>query len=374
MASLTLRRGTELQVTAGGNVSRKIAVAVVGLGIGSDHITEAYVKHRDKFGLVRICDTNPALLERARKEFGARESCTDFAEVLADPDVEVVDICTPPFTHHQMILQSLAAGKSVICEKPLVGSLKDVDEIIREEGRSARRVMPIFQMRYGTGIAQARALIESGIIGKPQIASIETMWNRPPEYYQVPWRAKWKTELGGVLTSQAIHAHDLLTHLMGPVRSVFARTDNRQYDMEIEDTLSATALLESGVPASMTATVASADEITRLRLVFEHVTMESDHSPYNPGGAPWRILARKDSIVGDVGRIVSETKEYEHGFSGQLLEYYDTFIENTQPPVTLHDARASIELATAMHFSSRTGSEVVLPIGKQHPYYSGWAL
>jgi hypothetical protein len=144
--------------------------------------------------------------------------------------------------------------------------------------------------------------------------------------------------------------------------------------MEIEDTLSATVLLESGVPASLTATVASADEITRLRLVFEHVTMESDHSPYNPGGAPWRILVRKDSIVGDVERIVAGVKEQEHCFSGQLLEYYGTITKNIRPPITLHDARASIELATAMHFSSRTGSVVVLPIGKQHPYYSGWAL
>jgi predicted dehydrogenase len=355
-------------------MSRKIAVAVVGLGIGTDHIAEAYARHRDKFELVRICDTNAEILHKVQEQFGVKKSCSDFAEVLADPDVEVVDICTPPFTHYAMIMQSLAAGKSVICEKPLVGSLKEVDEIIREEQRSPGRVMPIFQMRYGTGIAQTRALIASGIIGRPQIATIETMWNRPPEYYQVPWRAKWKTELGGVLTSQAIHAHDLLTHLLGPVRSVFARTDNRQYDMEIEDTLSATVLLTSGVPASLTATVAAADEITRLRLVFEHVTMESDHSPYNPGGAPWTILVRKESIVDEVNRIVASVGEKEHCFSGQMLAYYDTVIEDTEPPVTLQDARASIELATAMHFSSRTASEVVFPIGKQHPYYTGWAL
>lgn len=354
-------------------MTRKIGVAVVGLGIGRDHIMEAYARHTDKFDLVAICDTNPALLNAIGDEFGVRRRTESFADLLSMAGVDVIDICSPPFTHFGMIRDALAAGKSAICEKPLVGSMYEVDEIIRLEREAAGHVMPIFQMRWGTGMSQARALIQSGIIGRPQVGTIETMWDRPPEYYEVSWRAKWKTELGGVLTSQAIHAHDLLTFLMGPIQSVFARTDTRLYDMEIEDTLSATVLMASGAPVSLTATNASAGEITRIRLVYEHVTMESDHSPYNPGGAPWTFTCRKPEIADQVDAIIRSVGTVEHTFSGQMLAYHAALMNGTELPMTLADARRSIELASALHYSSRTATEVVLPLGKQHPYYRSWA-
>ncbi len=355
-------------------MNKRLSVAVVGLGIGKSHIREAYRKHVDKFDISAICDVNPDTLKSVGDSFGIEKRLTSFEDVLADPATEIVDICTPPFTHYDMIVQALDAGKSVICEKPLVGSLREVDHLIERERKGPGRVMPIFQFRYGTGAAQARALIQSGIVGRPQVATVETMWNRAPSYYQVPWRAKWKTELGGVLTSQAIHAHDLLSHLLGPVRSVFARTDTRQYDMEIEDTATINALLDNAMLVSMTATVSAAEETTRLRLIFENVTLESGHSPYNPGGAPWTILVRRPELQAEVDQILVAVGVHEDRFSGQMLRYYDAVHSGAPLPVTLHEGRASIELATAIHYSARTHTEVTLPIGRQHPYYGGWAI
>ena len=71
--------------------------------------------------------------------------------LCARDDVDVVDLCTPPYLHVPQILQTLRAGKHVICEKPLGGSLADVDRVAAAEKRSGRRVMPIFQYRFGHG-------------------------------------------------------------------------------------------------------------------------------------------------------------------------------------------------------------------------------
>ena len=97
----------------------------------------------------------------------------------------------------------------MVCEKPLTGSLADCDAIIAAEKGAKGVLMPIFQYRYGDGIEKAKRIIDAGIAGKPYAGSVETFWKRTPDYYAVPWRGKWATELGGVLVTHALHLHDM---------------------------------------------------------------------------------------------------------------------------------------------------------------------
>ena len=106
-----------------------------------------------------------------------------------------------------------------------------------------------------------------------------------------------ETELGGVLLTHAIHAHDLLTWLMGPVASVFARTATRVNPIEVEDCAVASLVLQSGALASLAATLGSQREISRLRLCFEHVTFESSLAPYAPGDDPWQIIPASEAAA-----------------------------------------------------------------------------
>ena len=151
--------------------------------------------------------------------------------------------------------------------------------------------MPVFQYRFGDGIEQAKAIIDAGIAGKPFMGTVETLWRRDAPYYAVPWRGKWATELGGVLMGHAIHPHDLFTYLMGDIERVFGRVATRVNPIEVEDTISASLVMKSGALASFTATLGSADDMTRIRLAFENVTFESDHAAYNPGDKLWKIHA-----------------------------------------------------------------------------------
>src|SRR6185437_14031088 len=103
---------------------------------------------------------------------------TSLSALCAMYELDVIDICTPPHLHFEQVQQVLAAGKHAICEKPLVGSLKAVDELIAAEAQSGRRVMPIFQYRFGHGLQKLKFLIEAGLAGPAYLSTVETAWRR----------------------------------------------------------------------------------------------------------------------------------------------------------------------------------------------------
>src|SRR5205807_6569930 len=123
-----------------------------------------------------------------------------------------------------------------------------------------------------------------------QSATGDNAGKRTPEHYETPWRGRWETERGGVLLMHAIHSHDLMTWLMGPIASVFARTATRVNPIEVEDCAVASLVMASGALASLAATLGSHKEISRLRFCFENVTFESSQAPYAPGDDPWEIF------------------------------------------------------------------------------------
>ncbi len=322
--------------------------------------------------MLTLCDLDSERLGKVGQEFAVPRLTTSFEEVLAMADVDIVDICTPPKLHVPQILAALAAGKEVVCEKPLAGSLAEVDKVIAAEKGAIGRVMPIFQYRYGDGVAKARRILEAGIAGKPYLATVETHWKRTPAYYQVPWRGRWETELGGVLVSQAIHAHDMLTYLMGPIASVFARTATRVNAIEVEDCVAASLEMESGALASLSCTLGSAREISRLRFCFEHVTFESVLEPYAPGNGPWQIIPASPEIERRIEAALAGWSFVEPRFHSQLGRYHDALESKAELPVVLADARRSLELVTALYHSAETAAPVRLPLGPEHAKYRNW--
>jgi predicted dehydrogenase len=287
-------------------------------------------------------------------------------------DVDIVDICTPATLHFEQILAALAAGKEVVCEKPLVVSLAEIDRVIEAEQAAPGKVMPIFQYRYGNGVQRAKRLIDAGITGKPYLANVETAWKRTPKYYETPWRGRWETERGGVLLMHAIHSHDLMTWLMGPIASVFARTATRVNPIEVEDCAVASLAMQSGALVSLAATLGSHREISRLRLCFEHLTFESSEMPYAPGDDPWNIIPASREAEGRIAKALAGYRSMPSRYAGQLGAYHAALMGGGALPVALADARASLELATALYHSAATGAAVTLPIAVDHPSYNGW--
>ncbi|TCR83856.1 Gfo/Idh/MocA family oxidoreductase [Rhizobium sp. BK376] len=347
-------------------------VAVIGLGIGRSHIVEGYLPHPDRFEVAILCDLNDERLNAVGNEFGIKGRTKDFAEVLRMPDIDIIDICTPPGSHFELILQALASGKHVVCEKPLVGSLADVDAVMEAEKTARGVLMPIFQYRYGDGVQKAKRIIDAGIAGKPYVATSETHWLRTAEYYAVPWRGKWATELGGVLMTHSIHLHDMLTYLMGPIAGLFGRVATRVNDIEVEDCASASLLMENGALATISATLGSTSQISRLRLCFENVLFESNHEPYSPGQDPWTIVPANDEIAARIDAVLKDWTPVPIRFETQMTLFHDALVSSGPLPVTTVDARRALELVTAFYESSETRTEVRFPVGPESRKYKSW--
>ena len=352
-------------------MTKKLRIGVVGGGIGRHHI-QAFQSLPEQFEVLAIGDIDEAKARTLAETYHIPRIATNLTNLCQMDELDVIDICTPPYLHYSQVQQALAAGKHVICEKPHAGSLKEIDELIALEAESGKRIMPIFQYRFGHGLQKLKLLLETGIAGRAYLTTVETAWRRRPEYYAVPWRGKWDTELGGVLVSLAIHAHDMMYYVLGPAKSVFARTKTLVNSIEIEDCLSASLEMADGSLASLSVTAGSVAEISRHRFCFSNLTAESNTEPYLNSRDPWTFTGDSPEIQAKIDKTLAQFQPLPEGFAGQFYRYHHALHHPTEFPVTLADARAALELITALYHSAETGQVVDLPIGKDHPKYAGW--
>ena len=352
-------------------MNEQLNVGVVGVGIGRLHI-RAFRNLPDRFIVKAVCDSDEARAHEAAQVFGIERVVTRFDDLCAMPDLDVIDICTPSYLHSAQTRQALAAGKHVICEKPVAASLQEVDDLIQFETRSGRQVMPIYQFRFGHGIQKLKRLIDAGLNGQAYLTTVETAWRRRTDYYAVPWRGKWATELGGALVTLAIHAHDILYYVLGPASNVFARVSTAVNPIETEDCASASLHMADGSLASLSVTTGSAVQISRHRFCFQDLTAESNVEPYRNTSDPWTFVGDTPEIDTQIKAVLATFRPLPEGHEGQFFRFHQALQAGDELPVTLHDARASVELITAMYYSAETGQAVDLPIQRDHPHYQNW--
>lgn len=352
-------------------MSNKLKVAVVGLGAGQNHI-HAYLSLPEEFELTAICDIDEVKGRSVAEKFNIQHFYTNIDDLCHMKELDAISICTPSHLHTSQTKQVLSCGKHVICEKPVSGSLKEVDELILAEAKSGKRVMPIFQYRFGHGIQKLKLLVAERVAGRAYLTTIETAWRRRSDYYAVPWRGKWKTELGGPIVTLAIHACDMLHYILGPSKEVFARAETLVNPIETEDCVSAALKMGDGSLASLSITTGSVAEISRHRFCFSGLSAESNTEPYNNGTDPWIFTPDTPEKGKQIDAVLSRFIPLPERYTGQFYRFYEA-LQNDQPlPVTLADARASIELITALYDSIQTGHPVTLPIKKNHKKYAGW--
>lgn len=336
-----------------------LGVAVVGLGVGRAHLW-AWRRLPAHFRVAAVCDHDAARLAATAERFPAALAVDDLDGLIGRDGIDVVDLCTPPALHLDQIARVLRAGQHVVCEKPLVGSVEEVDVLLGLERASGRRVMPIFQYRFGRGLQKLRHLVDAGVTGPLHTATVEVSWRRRADYYAAPWRGTKAGELGGVLLTHAVHALDMMTFVAGPVTSVSARVATRVNDVETEDCAAATLELAGGALATLSATLGSAHEITRHRFCFSDMTAESNTDPYTNASEPWTFTPDSAAVAGAIDDALAAFEPQEENFLGQFERYARALRDGTELPVTLADSRAAIATVAAMYESAETRREVVV--------------
>jgi predicted dehydrogenase len=261
-----------------------IRIAQVGLagGIGFAHINE--LEKNPRFKLVGGFDNAPhdpqvaAAIGRLEK-LGAK-IYRSFEELIADPDVEAVDICTPHHFHRPMAVAAMNAGKHALIEKPMATHPDDAEQILAAQ-RSSGKIAAVQMQHVGrSSMLKLREAIQSGALGKIEEVFLASLWWRTEEYYgRIPWAGRMKIGgawcVDGVLYNQTIHyINQMLTLLSsGPLPAVAKTRDLTARLYRFHDA----ANLEAGDTAFVRAALDTPDS-PKLTFVGSTCSIEERHS------------------------------------------------------------------------------------------------
>ncbi len=348
-----------------------MSVGIIGCGDISRLHFEAWQALGEAGRVVMLADVDQERLRQRSQAWNVPDTTTDHRRLLARDDIRIVSICTPPMLHYPIIMDSLAAGKWVLCEKPLVGSLADFDRVSEQEARTGCYCASVFQIRWGVALRRLREQMAAGTLGRLYLAEMRVQWMRDDAYYKVPWRGKWANELGGTLMSHGIHGLDAMLDLIGPVREVHMMADHLARRIECEDTLVANLRAESGAMFSMIVTVLDQDNRSHYRLLFEHASVDSGDCPvYEPTSVPWTYATKEGSpLRGREAELAGASVPGTGIHANQIADFVRSFARKERPAASGPSLRRTLEVVTALYKSALTGERVRLPIGKDDRFY-----
>ena len=239
------------------NDKSELGFAILGAGMVAEYHLNAIQECADLGArLVGVGHYNPARYDDISERFGAPASSYD--ELLANPAVDAVCICTPSGYHAQQAIAAASSGKHVLVEKPMAISLADADAMIAACRDNGVRLGVCLQRRAEPLFRRVHDAIHGGDLGEITLGVVTMPYLRDEPYYaQAEWRGTWAMDGGGVLMNQGIHIIDLLLWFLGDPVEVHAFADSRHRSVEIEDTAGAVLRFANGSVATITATVAT---------------------------------------------------------------------------------------------------------------------
>lgn len=347
----------------------KLGFGIVGCGVIAPTHRLA-IEACDGAELVAVCDTDEKQVRSflAGMDGGADgvRTYSDYRDLVQDPRVDIVSICTPSGLHCEGVTAAARAGKHVLCEKPLeidAGRMTEMTTACRD---ADVKLGCVFQSRTSPDVIRARGAIQDGLLGRMVLADAYLKDYRSQAYYRsAGWRGTWALDGGGALMNQGVHGVDLLLWLMGsPVVSVFARAEHKVRDIEVEDTAVANLKFRNGAYGALIGTTScNPGEARRIELHGARGTITVSGSSVTR----WANTVEEDGRAEDgepprkieiEGAVADPT---DIGSSGHVFLVDDlvrAIHEDRDPYVTGESARGAVDLILAIYESARSGREV----------------
>lgn len=228
---------------------KQIGVAIIGCGgvTLQNHLPGLAICPAAK--LVALCDSDAVVLERAATQSGITATTCDYKQIVSRDDVQAVVIATPNVTHAPIALAAIAAGKHVLCEKPIAMSFRESMEMYRAAEKAGVRHMTAFTYRFVPAMRYMAHLVKTGFVGRPyhfRAQRFQDWADRP-----LGWRQVGKLCATGELGDMLSHRIDYGHFLLGEMQRVVARTrrfiDNRQgHVSDVDDWVAILADFENG--------------------------------------------------------------------------------------------------------------------------------
>lgn len=353
-----------------------IRVAIVGTGnISQAHIA-AYLELKDRCQIVALVDIIP----QKAKEKAARFSLDcdiydDHHAILGRNDIDLVDICTPPYVHAEIAINALGSGKYALVEKPMAASLEECDRMMKAAEQSGKILSIIAQNRFRTPVANLKKVLDSGLAGDVRHVQVDSFWWRGHSYYDLWWRGLWSKEGGGCTLNHAVHHIDMLGWMMGLPKEVTAILSNVAHDnAEVED-LSVAILRYENALAQVTSSVVHHGEEQQLIFQCDKARISAPWQTYasisKVNGFPIRNEELEETLTAYYDQLPPVMPE---GHVGQIDDVLSAIESGRAPAIGAQDGRNTIELITAMYQSGATKQTVSLPIQSDNPFYTAQGL
>ncbi len=202
----------------------ELNVGIIGCGRITDLHAPGYARSR-RARIFAVCDVNPELAARRGAEWGAERVYTDYHKLLADPDVQAVEIIVPHHLHKQVCVDACEAGKHVSVQKPMALTVSECDAMIRAARENNVKLKVFENFDFYPPYVKARELIEDGAIGQPLSVRIHLGggarggWKVPLSAWL--WRLNEQTCGGGPnIFDDGYHKFSIAIDFFGPIESV----------------------------------------------------------------------------------------------------------------------------------------------------------
>jgi myo-inositol 2-dehydrogenase/D-chiro-inositol 1-dehydrogenase len=330
---------------------RKFGVAMVGTGYMARKHCSALVSH-DRAELVTVCATarSRTTANLLKEEFGFAKCVSDFDDVLQDPKVDIVFVCSPDTRHSEQVSRALRAQKHVFCEKPLARTGTEFAEIHKELVISNRVLQVGMNCRFRENYAILKKKVDSGELGTLHYIRGTYIYNlvHSVRAHEKSWSLSYPPGIFPVLHGSGIHVLDLLRWIGGEVKTVYARAKAFELsDAYGADTFSISIEFSGGAMGEM--------------LVSGSAFRPNDFSLeiwLSAGSIVGIDVFRRegDSLLADPERLVIEQEALD-----LELQYNDlvSAIENNHEPLnTFSEAYRNFKVIAAIEESIRSGQPV----------------
>lgn len=319
---------------------KKVRIGIIGAGrIGRVH-AQSITNGIPQAEIVAISDPFMEAAKKAAETFGIPNTYSDYHEILNDPSINAVLICSPTNTHADIAMEAARAGKHIFCEKPIdttVSKILETQKVIKESGV---KMQIGFNRRFDHNFRRIRALTEEGKLGKVQIIKITSRDPEPPS----PEYAK---NSGGMFLDMTIHDFDMACFQAGSeVKEVFA-VGAVTVDPEIGkagdiDTAVITLRFENGA-------IAIIDNCRKAIYGYDQrvEVFGTNGSAIAENDTETTVkFSSKDSVCSDKP-LYFFLERYMQSFGDEMRSFIDAIQNQTEVPVTIEDGLKPIKIAIA---------------------------
>lgn len=293
------------------------------------------------------------------------EASTDLSGFLARSDIDAICIATASGAHLEIGLQAAAAGKHILCEKPLEVTPEKSQQLIVACAENNVTLGVFFQARFDRCTQLVKNAIDCGRLGRLLMASCQMRWFRTQDYYDsAAWRGTWALDGGGCLMNQGIHTLDLLVYLAGKVDEVTAfQGPVTHKNIEVEDNLCAAVRFCNGAVGTIEVSTSCAPGFPRRVMISgEKGSIEIEDNRIvrwefdQPEVEDDEIIAAITNAEVTIGGAADPTAIADSGHRLVVEDFVASIRQNRSPLIDGVEGCKSVDLVTAIYRSMHSGA------------------